>query len=105
AGFYSFELARRGADVLGIDHDEHYLAQARWARGRYGLEDQVELRHLGVYDLARVPETFDVVLFMGVLYHLRHPLLAIEIVAERVGRTLVLQTMTMASQPGRPAPP
>src|SRR5947199_3415656 len=28
AGFYSFELARRGATVLGIDSDEHYLDQA-----------------------------------------------------------------------------
>src|SRR5438067_10907441 len=31
AGFYSFELARRGATVLGIDVDPHYLRQAGWA--------------------------------------------------------------------------
>ena len=31
AGFYSFELARRGAQVTAIDSDERYLAQARWA--------------------------------------------------------------------------
>ena len=34
AGFYSFALARRGADVLAIDADEHYLRQARWAARR-----------------------------------------------------------------------
>src|SRR3954447_10519957 len=38
AGFYTFELARRGAEVLGIDCDEHYLTQARWAATQYGLE-------------------------------------------------------------------
>src|SRR3954462_11362701 len=37
AGFYSFELAGRGAEVVGIDLDEHYLRQARWARERLGL--------------------------------------------------------------------
>ena len=95
AGFYSFELARRGADVLAVDHDEHYLAQARWARSRLGLDERVEIRLLGVYDLARIAETFDLVLFMGVLYHLRYPLLALDLVAERVRGRLVLQTLTM----------
>jgi tRNA (mo5U34)-methyltransferase len=97
AGFYSFELAKRGADVVAIDHDEHYLRQARWAGEQLGLADRVDLRCLGVYDLAEVKETFDLVLFLGVLYHLRYPLLALDLVAERVGSsgTLVLQTLTM----------
>jgi tRNA (mo5U34)-methyltransferase len=94
AGFYTFELARRGAEVLAIDVDEHYLRQARWAARELGLADRVELRRMGVYDLARLDESFDVVLFLGVLYHLRHPLLAIDLVAERVRSTLVLQTLT-----------
>jgi tRNA (mo5U34)-methyltransferase len=95
AGYYSFALAARGAHVLGIDHDEHYLEQACWARGRLGLGHLVELRRLSVYDLARVDEQFDLVLFMGVMYHLRHPLLALDIVAERVRGQLVLQTLTL----------
>src|SRR5687767_13591983 len=41
AGFYTFELARRGARVTGIDVDPHYLDQARWAASQYGLEDRV----------------------------------------------------------------
>ncbi|MBW3649867.1 MAG: TIGR04290 family methyltransferase [Actinobacteria bacterium] len=98
AGFYSFELAKRGADVLAIDHDEHYLKQARWACSRLGLDRRVELRRLGVYELARLDDTFDLVLFMGVLYHLRHPLLALDIVAEKVGGTLVLQTLTLPGE-------
>ena len=105
AGFYSFQLAARGADVLGVDHDEHYLAQARWARGLFGLEDRVELRRLGVYDLARLTETFDLVLFMGVLYHLRYPLLALDLVSERVHGRLVLQTLTMPGDEVEEAPP
>jgi tRNA (mo5U34)-methyltransferase len=95
AGFYSFELARRGAHVVGIDVDEHYLRQARWAAEQLGLEDAVEFRRRTVYDLARTDESYDLVLFMGVLYHLRHPLLALDLVASRVRRLLVLQTLTM----------
>jgi tRNA (mo5U34)-methyltransferase len=95
AGFYAFELAARGADVLAIDVDEHYLRQARWAAAVLDPEHRVVLQRGSVYDLADVEERFDIVLFLGVLYHLRHPLLALDIVAEKVGGTLVLQTLTM----------
>ena len=99
AGFYSFELARRGADVLAIDVDEHYLRQARWAADELGLADRVQLRRLGVYDLGELDEgPFDVVLFMGVLYHLRHPLLALDLIVPHVAATLVVQTLTMPGE-------
>jgi tRNA (mo5U34)-methyltransferase len=100
AGFYSFELARRGARVLGVDVDEHYLRQARWAADRLDLGDRAAFSQMTVYDLARVEERFDLVLFMGVLYHLRHPLLALDVVAERTAGTLVLQTLTVPDRRG-----
>jgi tRNA (mo5U34)-methyltransferase len=89
AGFYSLEMKRRGADrVLGIDSDETYLAQARFAAEVSGLD--IEFRHLSVYDVAELGEMFDVVLFLGVLYHLRHPLLAIDLLREHVVRDLLV---------------
>lgn len=98
AGYYSFELARRGARVVGIDVDEHYLRQARWAAARYGLRDAVEFRQLQVYELPQLGQRFDLVLFMGVFYHLRYPLLGLDLVARATGRLAVFQTLTM---PGR----
>lgn len=95
AGFYSFELARRGGSVLGIDVDGHYLRQARWACEQCGLQDRVQFEQLQVYDLARRNERFDLVLFMGVLYHLRYPLLGLDIVSQKTNRLLVMQTLTM----------
>jgi len=95
AGFYSFELARRGARVTGLEIDDHYLDQARWAAKQFGVADRVAFRHGTVYDLARTHERWDLVLFMGVLYHLRYPLLALDLVARTVQRLLVLQTLTM----------
>jgi tRNA (mo5U34)-methyltransferase len=106
AGFYSFELARRGASVLGIDVDEHYLTQARWAAGEFGLQDRVEFRQMEVYDLAREAARFDLVWFMGVFYHLRYPMLALDILARRTRRMMVFQTLTIPGETvyrGKPA--
>ncbi|PBB84666.1 TIGR04290 family methyltransferase [Mesorhizobium sp. WSM3876] len=97
AGFYSIEMKKRGADrVLGIDFDEGYLAQARFAAEI--AECQIEFRQLSVYDVGALGESFDIVLFMGVLYHLRHPLLALDLVREHVARDLmVFQSMQRGS--------
>ena len=93
AGFYSIEMKRRGAArVLGIDYDEDYLAQARFAAEISRLD--LEFRKLSVYDVGRLGERFDIVLFMGVLYHLRHPLLALDLIHAHVSRDmLVFQSM------------
>lgn len=97
-GFYSIEMKRRGAArVLGVDSDEEYLAQARFAAGVIGLE--IEFRNLSVYDVGALAEKFDIVLFMGVLYHLRHPLLALDLIHEHVARDLlVFQSMQRGSK-------
>lgn len=93
AGFYSMEMKRRGAArVLGVDFDDDYLAQARFAADVEGLD--IEFRKLSVYDVASLGERFDVVFFIGVLYHLRHPLLALDLIHEHVARDmLVFQSM------------
>ncbi len=92
AGFYSLELARRGASVLGIDHDPRYLDQARFAADVERLP--ISFRQMSVYDVATLGERFDIVLFIGVFYHLRHPLLALDLIHEHVaGDVLVFQSL------------
>ncbi|AKD01864.1 TIGR04290 family methyltransferase [Pontibacter korlensis] len=95
AGFYSIELARRGANVLGIDVDPHYLRQAAWAAKQFGLEDKIELKQMQVYDVARLDRQFDLIWYMGVLYHLRYPLLSLDILSQKCRRQMVFQTLTM----------
>jgi tRNA (mo5U34)-methyltransferase len=98
AGFYSIEMKRRGASrVLGIDSEPMYLAQGRFAAEVLGME--IEFRQLSVYDVAQLREKFDLVIFMGVLYHLRHPLLALDLIREHVaGDLLLFQSMQRGSQ-------
>jgi tRNA (mo5U34)-methyltransferase len=97
AGFYAIEMKRRGADrVLGIDSDESYLAQARFAAEVCGVD--IELRPLSVYEVNKLKEQFDLVLFLGVLYHLRYPLLALDLLHEHVVKDiLVFQSMLRGS--------
>jgi tRNA (mo5U34)-methyltransferase len=97
-GFYSIEMKRRGAArVLGIDFDADYLAQARFAADILGLD--IEFAKMSVYDVGAIGERFDLVVFMGVLYHLRHPLLALDLIHEHVAGDLMLfQSMQRGSQ-------
>ena len=98
AGFYALEMKKRGAArVLGIDEADQYLVQARFAAGRLGFTE-VEFAKMSVYDVGALGERFDLVIFMGVLYHLRHPLLALDLIREHVaGDWLLFQTMQRGS--------
>jgi len=88
-GFYSLEMKRRGAGrVVGIDSDDTYLEQARFAASVCG--EKIEFRRLSVYRVEELREKFDIVIFMGVLYHLRHPLLALDLLHEHVTRDLLI---------------
>jgi tRNA (mo5U34)-methyltransferase len=97
AGFYSIEMKRRGADrVVALDVDDRYLEQARFAAKVSGVD--VEFRKLDVYHVRDLGESFDLVLFLGVLYHLRHPLLALDLLHEHVvGDMIVVQSMQRGS--------
>jgi len=74
-GWFTFEMERRGAEVVAVDCWDN----PRFRQIRAALNSRADYRILDVYDLT--PATvgrFDIVLFMGVLYHLKHPLLALE---------------------------
>jgi tRNA (mo5U34)-methyltransferase len=105
AGFYSIEMKQRGADrVVGVDFDDRYLEQARFAAEVKGQD--IEFRKLSVYDVAALGERFDIVLFMGVLYHLRHPLLALDLIRDHVADDLLIyQSMQRGSPEDYPVRP
>jgi tRNA (mo5U34)-methyltransferase len=105
AGFYAFEMKRRGAaHVVAIDPDSRYLAQARLAAEVLGHD--VELRQLDVYRVGELGARFDLVIFMGVLYHLRHPLLALDLLYDHaVADRLLFQSMLRGSSEIAPIAP
>jgi tRNA (mo5U34)-methyltransferase len=101
-GYHSFECARRGAEVLATD--SYSWGDGGWgtqegfllARKALGLEDRVADQHIDVMDLApeKIGGRRDVVLLLGVLYHLKDPITALERVASCCNELLILETET-----------
>jgi tRNA (mo5U34)-methyltransferase len=108
-GYYSFEMERRGADVLATD-------DYSWGGGGWGTKAGFDLAHAAVGSRLRslqidpldiTPDAlggrFDIVLMLGVLYHLRDPLLVLERVAAVTAGLLVLETEVGMLLTRRPA--
>jgi tRNA (mo5U34)-methyltransferase len=91
-GFFSFEAERRGArEVVAIEAVPHSLRRFNICREALGSHATGHL--CSVYDLnPRAFGTFDLVMFFGVLYHLRHPLLALERILTVCTGKLLMQT-------------
>lgn len=97
-GFFSFEAERRGAKrVLATDSfcwgGEGWGTKAGFELARKAMNSKVEDMEIDILDIS--PERvglFDVVLFLGVLYHMRHPLLALERMFSVTGKLLILET-------------
>lgn len=102
AGFYAFEMSRLGASVRAIDLDEHYLRQARWAEQHIAHGGTVEFRRASVYEVSGWAERYDLINFMGVFYHLRYPLLALDMLADVCGRWMIFQSITRTGGDSEP---
>jgi tRNA (mo5U34)-methyltransferase len=105
-GYFAFECERRGAervvaaDLLAWQH----VGKGGFELARTILGSRVEDREIDILDPA-FPElgAFDVVLFLGVLYHMKHPLLALEHVAAVTRELAVIETVVDMLNVNRPA--
>jgi tRNA (mo5U34)-methyltransferase len=110
-GFFSFEAERRGAArVLATDShawngNTPRLDKSGFNLARRVLGSRVEDQHIDIMDLGpqRVGGQWDVVLFLGVLYHLKHPLLALERVASVTRELAIIETVVDLLWTRRPA--
>jgi tRNA (mo5U34)-methyltransferase len=97
-GFFSFEAERRGASrVLATDQfcwgGGGWGSKAGFEFARRALHSKVEDREIDPMDLSpRQVGTFDVVLFLGVFYHLRSPISVLERIRGVTAGTLILET-------------
>jgi tRNA (mo5U34)-methyltransferase len=99
-GFFSFEAERRGASrVLATDHF-HWSGPGWGNKGGFDyaharLDSRISSLDIDVPKIS--PETVgmhDVVLFLGVLYHLRDPLAGLANAASVTSDLLVVETVT-----------
>jgi len=97
SGFFSVEMKKRGAArVVGIDIMPFVLAQARFTAHWFNVP--IELYEMSVYDVDSLDMKFDVVLFIGVLYHLKHPLYALEKISSVCKETMYLVSVVRGSK-------
>jgi tRNA (mo5U34)-methyltransferase len=102
-GFYSFECEKRGAKVLAIDNCERmkrlnerqyaYLGNKGFEVAKEILQSQVEFKFMDVHNIS--PENigkFDIALFLGVLYHMKCPLLALEKISKVTKELLIVES-------------
>ena len=108
-GFYSFECEKRGASrILATDSfvwlGKGFPSKDGFDFAKKVLKSKVEEKIIDILDIA--PEKvgmFDVVLFLGVLYHMRHPLLALEKVFSVTKEMAIIETVTDMLDIQRPA--
>lgn len=90
-GFFALQLARRGADVVAIDY------RSKRAHGYHVMEQlnpvKIEYYQMNIYELAekQIGE-FDIVLFLGVLYHLPDMIHALQMICACCRGTLFVET-------------
>jgi SAM-dependent methyltransferase len=88
-GSVALALARRGAQATVVEPGGNYRKQGRALAEHFGLD--VTFRKGDVYDVRNLG-TFDYVVFYGLIYHLRHPLLALDIMRAATRKQLVLSS-------------
>jgi len=107
-GFYSFEAEKRGAKrVLALDSfvwKETPFKKFGFEFARKVLNSKVEDIEMEIIDIS--PESigvFDIIIFSGILYHMRHPLLILEKISKVTKEKLILETHVDALNIKKPA--
>lgn len=100
-GFYSLAMARRGAGrVFGVDAREENLKRARFVAQAMGL-DGIQYSQGRVETLAADQgRTYDLTLFLGVLYHVEDPMRCLREVAAVTKELCVLETQVVEEVEG-----
>jgi tRNA (mo5U34)-methyltransferase len=93
-GYFAFELERRGADVVAVDYMA--MAESGFAVAADLLGSRVTYLQRNLYQLTTADlGTFDLVLFLGLLYHLPDPLGALRIVRQLARQRMYLESVVL----------
>lgn len=91
----SIEFAKRGAHVVAIELSYTYVRQAQFIIEHFGLKDRVEIVQGDLYSALAYGE-FDIVCYVGLAYHVRHPQLALDMLSHVSRDTLLVSSQTIA---------
>ncbi|MEM9705430.1 MAG: class I SAM-dependent methyltransferase [Pseudomonadota bacterium] len=91
AGFFSFKAAERGAtDIVAVDYNERYIEQAKFANEVRG--DKIDFRVGSVENLRSLKKRFDIVLCIGLLYHVKDLLGGVREIAHVTSEMAIIES-------------
>jgi tRNA (mo5U34)-methyltransferase len=94
-GFFALEMARRGAEVVAVDAAPNMIARLNWLIEHFEMRN-ISTRIATIESLAGSKERYDIVLMIALLYHLRHPLMGLDI-ASQLTDTLYVESIVHGS--------
>lgn len=98
AGYFALQAKlRSAAHVVGTKCCQEFLDHAEQIRKIWGVE--IDYRLMDVHDIAKLGHTFDIVVFAGILYHLKHPLQVIEDLGRTCNDAILLETEVIKDDP------
>jgi tRNA (mo5U34)-methyltransferase len=98
AGYFALQAKLRGARrVVGTEVQQEFLDQAQQIRKIWNVD--IDYRLADTHDVARLNESFDLVVFAGILYHLKHPLFVLEALGNLCTDAILLETEFIPDDP------
>jgi len=92
AGYFSIQMKLRGAErCVLVDPYEEFVRQAEFATAQFGVDVEIINEDALTYCLT-TEERFDYVVFLGLFYHLKHPVMVLDRVAEMTKERLYFQS-------------
>ncbi|MDR1045409.1 MAG: DUF1698 domain-containing protein [Candidatus Adiutrix sp.] len=93
----SIEFAKRGADVVAVEPVEEAAVQAELVIAHFGLADKIVLHRLDLFDVLPLGK-FDIICYLGLAYHIRHPQLALDMLSNICTKYLLASTQTIPGE-------
>jgi tRNA (mo5U34)-methyltransferase len=98
AGYFALQAKLRGArHVVGTEFLDMYVEQAETIRKIWGVD--IDYRKMDVHDTLKLDQTFDIIVFAGILYHLKNPLQVIEDLGKMCTDAILLETEFIPDDP------
>lgn len=91
---FSVEFAKRGADVLAVELEPKFVKQAKFVVDHFGLSHKIDIRQGDLFDAPNFGE-FDIVAYVGLSYHIRHPQLALDMLSWNCRSMFISSTQTI----------
>ena len=98
AGYFSILAKLRGAGrILGIESFKMFFDQGEYFRNIWQMD--IEYRFMDAHDIGKIDEEFDLVMFAGILYHLKNPLLVLEEIGRRCRDAVIVESEVIPEDP------